>query len=73
MSTTVELIKRLRDEFGLSQTEISKRTSIPQPRLSKWEREAPATADDSLKLLRLVQQMEAPQPEPQQAGEVGNA
>ena len=36
MSATTDLILALR-KFGLSQSEISRRTSIPQPRLSRWE------------------------------------
>jgi len=54
MSETTELIKRLRAS-GLSQSEISRRTGIPQPRLSRWEGgEVPDAADDSLKLQALV-------------------
>lgn len=54
MSKTTDLIKTLRDR-GLSQTEISKRTGIPQPRLSRWESgEVPDAADDALKLAALV-------------------
>lgn len=54
MSETTNLIKRL-TEAGLSQSEISRRTGIPQPRLSRWENgEAPVGADDALKLFRLV-------------------
>jgi transcriptional regulator with XRE-family HTH domain len=54
MSETTELIKRLR-ERGFSQTEISRRTGIPQPRLSRWEKgEVPDSADDALKLHALV-------------------
>ncbi len=50
MSPTTELIRGLR-ALGLSQSEISRRTGIPQPRISRWERaEAPDTADDALKL-----------------------
>lgn len=54
MSETTDLIKRLR-ERGMSQTEISRRTGIPQPRLSRWEAgEVPDSADDALKLAALV-------------------
>jgi len=54
MSETTDLIKRL-TEAGLSQSEISRRTGIPQPRLSRWENgEAPVGADDALKLYHLV-------------------
>ena len=53
MSTTTELLVRLRD-LGLTQTEIARRTGIPQPRLSRWvNNEAPDTADDALKLYEL--------------------
>ena len=54
MSTTIDLIKQLRS-VGLSQSEISRRTGIPQPRLSKWENGSiPIGADDALKLKALV-------------------
>jgi transcriptional regulator with XRE-family HTH domain len=54
MSDTTDLIKKLR-ATGLSQTEISRRTGIPQPRLSRWEGgEVPDAADDALKLAALV-------------------
>ena len=50
MSATTELIRGLR-AIGLTQSEIARRTNIPQPRLSRWERgEAPESADDALKL-----------------------
>lgn len=53
MSATTELILRLRAR-GLTQTEIAKRTRIPQPRLSRWENgEAPDSADDALRLQAL--------------------
>jgi len=43
---------------GLTQTEIAKRTGIPQPRLSRWEGGAvPPSADDGLKLVRLLVRM----------------
>lgn len=43
---------------GLSQTEISRRTGIPQPRLSRWEGGAvPDAADDALKLVSLAQDL----------------
>lgn len=67
MSQTTDLIKRLR-KAGLSQTEIARRTGIPQPRLSRWEAgEAPTTADDALKLAALVESTAAP-PLPADAG-----
>ena len=57
MSETTELIKRLRQR-GLSQTEISRRTGIPQPRLSRWENgDVPDAADDALRLRELDAQL----------------
>lgn len=57
MSETSALIKRLRG-FKLSQSEISRRTGIPQPRLSRWENaDEPSSADDVLKLVRLEQEV----------------
>lgn len=54
MSATTDLLLKLRGA-KLSQSEISRRTGIPQPRLSRWERgEAPTGADDALKLLELA-------------------
>ena len=54
MSETTALIKSLR-AIGLSQTEIAKRTGIPQPRLSRWEAGAvPVAVDDALRLQALV-------------------
>lgn len=59
MRDTTTLIKALRDR-GMSQTEISRRTGIPQPRLSRWEAgEVPDAADDSLRLAALVGELEA--------------
>lgn len=50
MSATTDIIKALR-AAKLSQTEIARRTGIPQPRLSRWESgETPDAADDALKL-----------------------
>ena len=50
MGATTELIRALR-ATGLTQSEIARRTGIPQPRLSRWENdEAPDSADDALKL-----------------------
>lgn len=55
MSETTDLLKRLREGHGLSQTEIAKRTGIPQPRLSRWAAgHTPDTADDALKLKALA-------------------
>jgi len=40
---------------GLTQTDIAKRTGIPQCRISRWEGGAvPQSADDGLKLVRLL-------------------
>jgi transcriptional regulator with XRE-family HTH domain len=59
MSQTTDLIKRLR-ALNVSQSEISRKTGIPQPRLSRWENgDAPAGADDALKLSALVTVLEA--------------
>jgi transcriptional regulator with XRE-family HTH domain len=59
MSNTTSLIKQLRDA-GLSQSEISRRTGIPQPRLSRWQAgEAPDAADDALKLKELCESLTA--------------
>lgn len=68
MSETTVLLKRLVDS-GLSQTEIAKRTGIPQPRLSRWARgDTPAGADDALKLAALVALLPADgAPEPAEA------
>lgn len=45
---------------GLSQVEITRRTGIPQPRLSRWASgEVPAAADDALKLQELVASVQA--------------
>lgn len=56
-SPTQALLKRLRAR-GLSQSEISRRTSIPQPRLSRWESGDVATgADDALKLQELEREL----------------
>lgn len=53
MSTTTALLKSLRST-GLSQSDIARLTGIPQPRLSRWESgDAPAGADDALKLHQL--------------------
>jgi transcriptional regulator with XRE-family HTH domain len=53
MHSTQQIIKSLRQR-GLSQSEISRRTGIPQPRVSRWEGgSAPDSADDALKLARL--------------------
>ena len=59
MVNTTDLIRALRTVYGLTQTEIARRTGIPQPRLSRWEAQAPATADDVLKLQRLHDELSA--------------
>lgn len=57
MSQTTELIRRLR-AAGLTQTEIARRSGIPQPRVSRWENgEAPDSADDALRLAQLVSEL----------------
>lgn len=59
MSKTTELIRSLIAK-GLSQIEISRRTGIPQPRLSRWQGgETPAGADDALKLAALDRELSA--------------
>lgn len=70
MNQIPDLIKRLR-EAGLSQSEISRRTGIPQPRISRWEAgTVPPGATDALKLAQLDRQVsrrnqarKAPRPE----------
>lgn len=58
-SEITKIIKRLR-AAGLSQTEIARRTGIPQPRISKWESGAvPVGADDGLRLAALVEQLQS--------------
>ena len=58
MSATTALITELRKTAKLSQSEISRRTGIPQPRISRWEAgEAPDSADDALKLHALHAQL----------------
>lgn len=53
MSKTADLIKRLRGT-GLTQSEIARRTGIPQPRISRWENaDEPTAADDVLLLVAL--------------------
>lgn len=49
-SATRAILLRLRARYG--QTELSRLTGIPQPRLSRWEAgEVPVGADDALKLM----------------------
>lgn len=57
MSETTNLIKEIRSR-GLSQAEISRRTGIPQPRISRWEAgRTPDGADDALKLAELAEKL----------------
>lgn len=59
MSTTTKLIEGL-CALGLSQSEIARRTHIPQPRLSRWKAgEVPDSADDALKLQALHTELTA--------------
>lgn len=59
MNSVLDILKGLR-AAGLSQSEIARRTGIPQPRLSRWEAgEVPASADDALQLQRLQQSIAA--------------
>lgn len=59
MATTTDLLRDLRGR-GLSQSEIARRTGIPQPRLSKWEKgDTPTGADDALKLQALHAELAA--------------
>ncbi|HRO60258.1 MAG TPA: helix-turn-helix transcriptional regulator, partial [Burkholderiaceae bacterium] len=63
MHNTTELIRKLR-AAGFSQTEISRRTGIPQPRLSRWESgDVPASADDALLLAQFASSAIPPDPE----------
>lgn len=58
MSTINEILKRL--QTTMSQSEISRETGIPQPKLSRWGAGAAAAgADDALKLLALDQKISA--------------
>lgn len=60
MTTTADLLRRLRKTHRLSQSEIARRTGIGQPKLSRWESgEVPEAAEASLKLAALVDQLDA--------------
>lgn len=64
MDNTTDLIKRLRAS-GLSQSEIARRTGIPQPRISRWESGGtPSSVDDALRLLTLANKVLAPKKKP---------
>jgi predicted XRE-type DNA-binding protein len=57
MKTTRDHLQFLIDQ-GLTQIEISNRTNIPQPRISRWMADGvPKTADDALRLAELAQQV----------------
>jgi len=61
MDTATDLIKRIRAS-GMTQSEISRRTGIPQPRLSRWEAGSPsAGANDALKLAELARSLPPPE------------
>lgn len=68
MQSTNDILKSLR-ESGMSQSEIARRTGIPQPRISRWERGAPPVgADDALKLAQLWRELR-PDARPELAAE----
>lgn len=57
MLTATDLVRGLR-AIGLSQSEIARRTHIPQSRLSRWEAGAtPTGADDALRLHALHREL----------------
>lgn len=57
MDSTIDLLRQLLAS-GISQSEIQRRTGIPQPRLSKWARgKVPSGADDALKLKALADEL----------------
>lgn len=59
MTTATELVQMLR-AAGLSQSEIARRTGVPQHKISRWQAgNAPAGADDALKLLDLAKRIRA--------------
>lgn len=68
MSITWQNLKRLR-EAGLSQSEISRRANIPQPRISRWESgDVAKAADDAIRLDRLVGEVCGDAPPPNATG-----
>ena len=63
MSKVAELIRGMRQNDGLSQSEIARQTGIPQPRLSRWESgDVAAGADDALKLMELAARLKKRRP-----------
>jgi len=49
-----QILKELRSR-GMSQSELSRLTGIPQPRISRWESgDVPDSANDSLALLAIL-------------------
>ena len=63
MSATQAILLRLQRVANLTQVEISRRTGIPQPRLSRWSKgNPPGTADDALRLQKLHDELLAPDP-----------
>ena len=66
MRSITALLLDLR-KAGLTQSEIARRTGIPQPRVSRWEAgQTPAGANDALKVQALHR--ECVKPEEQTAG-----
>ena len=54
MNPIADAIRRLR-MAGLTQTEIARRTGIPQPRISRWGAgETPASVSDAIRLIELA-------------------
>jgi len=51
-----QILKELRSH-GMTQSELSLMTGIPQPRISRWESgDVPDSANDSLVLLAILRQ-----------------
>ncbi|MCZ4315148.1 helix-turn-helix transcriptional regulator [Comamonadaceae bacterium G21597-S1] len=59
MNPIADLINRLQAEpIKLTQSEISRRTGIPQPRISRWGAgDVAAGANDALKLVTLAREL----------------
>ncbi|AZV93568.1 hypothetical protein CBF45_07425 [Bordetella sp. J329] len=54
MNTASEIIKTLRSS-GMSQSEIARKSGIPQSRISRWEAGmVPTGADDALRLAQIL-------------------